>query len=115
MAKIIDDSHEMVEKAKQRTPRGHISEFCEAMVVSRRWWQCSEAVKIGRESCWPKASFYREENNSSLNSNIGGSDLTISKSNSRYQKLESMHRYLTNCDVAYSFKNQMLNRTLREC
>ena len=36
MAKIIDDSHEMLEEVKQRTPRSHAGEFCEAMVVSRR-------------------------------------------------------------------------------
>jgi hypothetical protein len=74
MTRVIDDSHEMAEKVKQRAPRSHISEFCGAMVISRGWWQCSEAVKIGRKNCWPKASSYREENSSSLNSNIGGSD-----------------------------------------
>ena len=36
MAKIIDDSHEMLEEVKQRNPRSHVGEFCEAMVFSRR-------------------------------------------------------------------------------
>jgi hypothetical protein len=36
MVRIIDDSHEIAERVKQRTPGSHVSEFCESMLVSCR-------------------------------------------------------------------------------
>ena len=33
--RIMNDSHEVAEKVKQRTPRSHVGEFCEA--ISKLW------------------------------------------------------------------------------
>jgi hypothetical protein len=30
----MNDSHEIAEKVKQRTPKSHVGEFCEAMLVA---------------------------------------------------------------------------------